>query len=347
MTIICRQGRLAASWCWQTFPVVNTLWRRISADSPQSKSVLKEGTMIRFSATLPSLIFSALAASLVLATPPAALAEARQGEDTEAYTSLDEQIVALSPEQLEDLFVFVAGNVLFTLYHEGGHMLISELELPVLAQEEDAVDNLATVTMLADDSDDMDLFLTQAMIGWFLIAEENYEDLIFYDEHDLDQQRGYKMLCLMVGADEDVFLELAKDLDLPQERIESCGYDYEQAAASWEMVTDPYLRDSDKPAGRIKVVHEPAPAGLESMAIFLKESELMEEVAKELDTLYDLPKTITFRAAACGMENAFWDPEAREVILCHELLGGFAQIYLSIPSEDPASAKDAADQGDE
>ena len=54
---------------------------------------------------------------------------------------------------------------------------------------------------------------------------------------------------------------------------------------------------------------------------------------KPLDEIYSgsfigLPETVTFRAASCGMENAFWDPQSREVILCHELLGGFAAIYL-------------------
>jgi len=290
--------------------------------------------MHKLLARLPSLFCATLAATWLLAAGPVALATAPQDAVEQPYITLDDTIAALPPDQLEDLFVFVAGNLLFTLYHEGGHMLVSELEIPVLAQEEDAVDNLATLTMLGDDSDDMDLFLTQAMIGWFLIAGENDQDLVFYDEHDLDQQRGYKMLCMMVGADEDVFRELAKDLGLPEERIESCGYDYDQASASWEAVTDPYLRDSDTPAGRIRVLHEPAPQGLESMAIFLKEAELMEEVARQFDTVYDLPRNITFRSAACGMENAFWDPQAREVTLCHELLGGFAEIYLSIPLED-------------
>lgn len=244
------------------------------------------------------------------------------------FSGLEKRLSEMASEDLEELLVFVAGNALFTLYHEGGHMLVSELELPVLAQEEDAVDNLATVSMLSADTDDMDLLLTNAMIGWFLIADENYEDLIFYDEHDLDQQRGYRILCLMVGADEDAFLELAKDLGLPEERIETCGFDYEQTADSWDYTTEPYLREQETPGGKIKVSHEPAPNGLASLALFLKESELVELVATELDTYYDLPETITFRAAECGVENAFWDPQSREVILCHELLGGFAAIYL-------------------
>eukprot|EP00903_Cladosiphon_okamuranus_P001437 g1435.t1 len=290
--------------------------------------------MLELFALLPSLIYASFVSVFIATSSPSALANAAPLENQHSYASLDDEIAALSEDEREELFVFVAGNALFTLYHEGGHMLVSELELPVLAQEEDAVDNLATVSMLAADTEDMDLYLTQAMIGWFLIAEEAYEDLIFYAEHDLDQQRGYRMLCLMVGSDEDAFLELAEDLDLPDERIETCAFDYEQAADSWEVVTDPYVREEDGPGGKIKVAHEAAPEGLHSMAIFIKESGLLELVAEELDTFYDLPEEVTFRAAACEEENAFWDPQSREVILCHELLGGFAEIYLSLPEED-------------
>ncbi|MEP3048874.1 MAG: DUF4344 domain-containing metallopeptidase [Roseibium sp.] len=266
-----------------------------------------------------------LTALLSLNTTGAFAQQASNGE-----TTLDETLSELTSEELEELLVFVAGNALFTLYHEGGHMLISELGLPVLAQEEDAVDNLATVTMLSADNEDMDLLLINAMIGWFMIAGESYDDLIFYDEHDLDEQRGYRMLCLMVGADEEAFLGFAKDLELPEDRIDTCLFDYEQAADSWEFATEPFARDSDTPAGKIKVVHEPAPEGLQALGLFLKEAELLEQVADELDTLYDLPKKVTFRATTCGEENAFWDPGNREVILCHELLGGFADIYLPV-----------------
>ncbi len=255
-------------------------------------------------------------------------AQAAAREEADDFSWLEEELQSLSSEQLEELLTFVAGNALFTLYHEAGHMLVSELEIPVLAQEEDAVDNLATVSMLAADTGEWDLLLINAMIGWFLIAEEDYDNLIFYGEHDLDQQRGYRILCLMVGADEETFLDLANDLDLPEDRTETCVFDYDQAAESWELATAAYLRETDGPGGKVNTAYEAAPEGLQTVAMFFKASELMDQVAAEFDTLYDLPEQVTFRAAACDMENAFWDPQTREITICHELLGGFAAIYL-------------------
>lgn len=273
----------------------------------------------------PFKALSSLAAGLMWCLAAAPLPAAAQP----GIPSLDQRLSELGPDQLEELFVFVAGNALFTVYHEAGHMLISELGIPVLAQEEDAVDNLATISMLSAGNGDMDLLLINAMIGWFLIASNTDQDLTFYGEHDLDLQRGYRMLCLMVGADEDTFSDLARDLDLPDERIDTCSHDYEQAADSWEAATDPYLRASDTPAGRITVIHEPAETGLQAVALFLREAEILEMVAQELDTLYQLPEPVIFGAGMCGEANAFWDPGTGEVILCHELLGEFAEIYLA------------------
>lgn len=289
-------------------------------------------------AALPSLLSTAIAAfgfSTFLGDAPTL----RNVSDV-AASSREQEIAALSPEDREELFVFVAGNVLHTLYHEGGHMLVSELELPVLAQEENAVDNLATVSMLADDTEDTDILLISAMVGWFMIAEQDVESMVFYDEHDLNVQRGYQMLCLMVGADEETFLELANDLGMPEDRIETCVDEYEQVADSWEYSTEPFWRDENAgPGGKISVVHEKAPDELKPFALFLKETELMERVAKELDSFYELPENVTFRAAICEEENAFWDPGTREVILCHELVAGFAAVYLA----DLAYEEDRAD----
>ena len=45
---------------------------------------------------------------------------------------------ALYPDEVR----FVTANAEFTLLHEMGHLLISELKLPVLGREEDAADQL-------------------------------------------------------------------------------------------------------------------------------------------------------------------------------------------------------------
>ena len=49
---------------------------------------------------------------------------------------------AATPEPSPDELRFITANAEFTLLHEMGHLLISELQLPVLGREEDAADQL-------------------------------------------------------------------------------------------------------------------------------------------------------------------------------------------------------------
>jgi hypothetical protein len=46
-----------------------------------------------------------------------------------------------------------------------------------------------------------------------------------YDEHGLDLQRAYQIVCLMVGSDPRAFSDIATRAKLPQERQESCQRD--------------------------------------------------------------------------------------------------------------------------
>src|SRR5262249_19577060 len=115
-------------------------------------------------------------------------------------------------QKMMDTVSFVAGNMLFVLLHETGHALVTEMGLPVLGREEDAADAYATVTMLKFGSSFSNRVLVEAAKGWFLSAERTDrrgEMLAFYDEHGLDWQRAYQIVCLMVGSDPDQFKQLA------------------------------------------------------------------------------------------------------------------------------------------
>src|SRR5215467_10457041 len=54
----------------------------------------------------------------------------------------------LSEQELIDRVEFVAGNTLFILLHELGHVHFSEMNLPVLGREEDEADTFAAITLL-------------------------------------------------------------------------------------------------------------------------------------------------------------------------------------------------------
>ena len=109
----------------------------------------------------------------------------------------------LTEEQREEAIAFAEANTTFVLLHEVGHMLVDQFEIPILGREEDAVDNLATLLLLWQETDEADNALIDAAYGWFLSDASETADFQasdFYDEHRLDLQRGYSIICKMIGT---------------------------------------------------------------------------------------------------------------------------------------------------
>src|ERR1700742_2743065 len=157
---------------------------------------------------------------LVLFAAPAAIAQSESGAQTARRMELEKRISDIAnmfesdprynrgktAEQIKDGVEFVTGNVLFVLAHETGHALISVFELPVLGREEDAADSLATILALKMSSSFTDRVVKNAARGWFLSDQRDKKDgspSPFYDEHGLDLQRAYTIVCLLVGGQPD------------------------------------------------------------------------------------------------------------------------------------------------
>ncbi len=136
----------------------------------------------------------------------------------------------------------VTGTLVFALTHELGHALIDVLDLPVTGREEDAVDQLATILLLsqgeAGDS------LAFGAIGWFAKNAQTRQDddLVFADDHGLDVQRYYNILCMVYGRDRARYPEILNEGWLPQNRAQRCPAEYARIAHSWRRLLWPHKR---------------------------------------------------------------------------------------------------------
>src|SRR5262249_36449472 len=138
-----------------------------------------------------------------------------------------------SEQQLLDRVEFVVGNTLFALLHEMGHVHIAEMKLPVLGREEEAADIYATIRMLQAGTGFSVRALAEAAKNWFLNElrdQQTGAKPLYYDEHELNQQRAYQVVCLMVGFDPAKFKQFADESQMPQSRQESCKKDYAKAS---------------------------------------------------------------------------------------------------------------------
>jgi hypothetical protein len=236
------------------------------------------------------------------------------------------------PTKEEKKLEFILGNVVFVLFHEVGHALVSEFQLPVLGREEDAVDRFATFLLTPegdeDAASDPSSILIDAMRGWFAASERTeLADVEWWNEHGPDQQRAYQIACLLYGADPKKFSSLADEVELPEDRRESCPAEAESNSASWVKVVEPHvLGDGEKPRQRIMVSYGSSGEYRREREL-LKDSGLLEAVAAEISGTFRLPRVLTITAKKCGEPNAFWDSDAAEIQICYELVRVYRELY--------------------
>jgi hypothetical protein len=134
----------------------------------------------------------------------------------------------------------VSGTVVFALMHELGHALIDVLSLPTTGREEDAVDQLATILILQQGPTGDSLAF--GAVGWFAIKARSSEldNLAFADDHGLDQQRVYNIVCWIYGKDPDRYPEIVSDNLLPEHRRDQCPAEYRRVAESWRRLLAPF-----------------------------------------------------------------------------------------------------------
>lgn len=305
--------------------------------------------MMRMPSSSRRWIIAAAVAGLA-ASAPAANAQPTEQQRAQMASGIDEAVKAmdnvprlkkLSPQARRQLVEFVIGNTLFVLAHEMGHGLINEMNMPVLGREEDAADSFAIVTALKMGSKFSEQVLIEAAKGLVLSAKRDKKEgnkPAFYDEHGLDPQRAYTVVCYMVGSNPDKYKQLAKDTKLPEERQKSCKYEWDNVAWSWDEMLKKNLRTPDQPKVDITITYGDTKKYAVQEKI-LRDMGLFETLAAHLADRYAWPKPFTIEARECGMANARWSH--RVLTLCYEFAGEFIELYQGYSKTLPKSYRAA------
>ncbi len=141
--------------------------------------------------------------------------------------------------QIENADELAGGAFVFVFIHELGHALIDLYDLDVLAGEEDAADRFATLILIYAGLPE---YVFGAAVWWGLTATEPTQE-VFADEHLLNQQRFYNMLCLLYGSDPETNQYLVTEGMLPAARAERCPSEYSQASKSWDSQLASHIRE--------------------------------------------------------------------------------------------------------
>jgi hypothetical protein len=282
----------------------------------------------------------------VVALPLMMLGAAPAAADSAAKQELEQRVMDIThmfqndprynrgktPQQIKDSVEFVTGNVLFVLVHETAHAMIGEMGIPVLGREEDAADALATIVSVKMSNAFADRVVVNAARGWFLGDQRDRKEGIpstFYDEHGMDLQRAYGIVCLMVGGQPDKaeFESLANEVKLPERRQASCQDDFSNASWSWDQALKSHKRKPEDPKTTITVQYVPPSAEYENLAELGAKLKILETVADWLSEDYVWRRPIALEMQQCGSPGARWDLQSQKVIVCYELIREFIQLY--------------------
>ena len=139
----------------------------------------------------------------------------------------------------EEVFARIRGTWLFIFFHELGHALIDYYAAPVLGGEEDAVDHLSTLLLLATAGPDV---ATLAAGYWGARSAMMVAPLDFADAHSLDGQRFFDILCLVYGSAPEAHADLVTSNLLSEARAGECPREYALVRDSWYDVLAPWLK---------------------------------------------------------------------------------------------------------
>ena len=268
-------------------------------------------------------------------------------DDATSALDMNPRLRNLTREQRHAIVEFVTGNTLFVLLHEFGHTVISEMGLPVLGKEEDAADSFAAITSLSMGTSFSASILAEAAKGWFLSDKRDRNaglSLDFYDEHGLDKQRAYHVVCLMVGSNPTQFKALADETRLPEERQQSCVGDFSNASWSWDLLLKPHRRTAAQHKTKIDVVYGEGGDRFTAYAKAARSMRLLETVAEYASEQLVWRQPFGLEMRSCGDSNARWDIPERKIILCYEIASEFAALYFQYAIGAPMTISTMIDE---
>ena len=131
------------------------------------------------------------------------------------------------------------GAFLFLLFHEFGHALIDMLELKSGGREEDVADQVSMKMLLSMSAGAKGIL--SGVLWYFESGDSLATEDALADEHSLDKQRLYNVMCWIYGSDTDAFVYLAEEVQELRARAAHCKDEYKKITQWFEAAMQPHL----------------------------------------------------------------------------------------------------------
>jgi len=262
---------------------------------------------------------------------------------SQVATPADSQPQSTTPLTAEELESYVLGNTYFLAYHEFGHAIISEFNIPVLGREEDAVDRLATWMMTPDNGEEDPEYRIGPLAARFTAASKKLPGPIaWWGKHGTYAQRAYQVACLLYGYDPPRYKEIANAAEIPAERRPGCQTEAKQNEKSVTQLLTPHYRsgkpEDAAPKDSVTLIYAPTRNFRAEREMMIKDG-VLEELRRLITKEYKFRSGIILSAEDCGEPNAFWKKEERKLLICYDLVREFRKTAETPIQITPAQAQ--------
>ncbi len=176
---------------------------------------------------------------------------ARECGQINAFYSPNQKLVTLCYEYMHSADQFIdrqyanqsimtrswlsVGILMGVLFHEFGHAIIDLRKVPIIGNQEDAADSIATIFLIEatkkSPAQGKVMIVGKLAYDWAQ-RSKGLDKLLFghdlyANEHPLNEQRVFNMLCLAYGSNPALFTDTALELRLPQNRANRCQTEYQ------------------------------------------------------------------------------------------------------------------------
>jgi hypothetical protein len=146
-----------------------------------------------------------------------------------AYKTKDKSKIAPTASQ----------TLTFVLLHEIGHALRHQLALPITGQEEDVVDEFATLSLIQKGHDSVAFSGAVTFLG---MSKGKVPSMQAYlGVHALGEQRFGTIMCLIYGSDPKKYAAFVGKYVL-QSRAGKCQSDFKSRNDAWKMMLEPHRK---------------------------------------------------------------------------------------------------------
>lgn len=216
-----------------------------------------------------------------------------------------------------DITSFATNVATHVLYHELGHALIREFNIPVIANEEVMADSFATVWLTQKERDAAPEIIRARVMSW--VYEDGKIDPIDYDfegEHQIDIRRAFQTACLMYGADPAEWADQIAWLGIADHDLADCSDTAPDQIGGWAKVLAPFILPDGERSENVELVLGDGP-----LTDQMEQTGLLEAFGDAI-SVFDWPNPITVQFDHCDI-GARWSRTERSILLCDSAIQRF------------------------